>query len=69
MPMRGELRTPERQQRPASTGDGVWPQFVAAITNPEFVILLCFGGLGLSITICFMQFVPDYGSIVEALGP
>jgi hypothetical protein len=65
--MRGELATSAMRPRRASVVDVAW--FVAAIANAEFEAVVCFCGLGLSITICFMRFVPDYGAIVGALGP
>lgn len=69
MPMRGELLTPPMRRRRALAVESAWSRFVAAITNPEFEIVVCFCGLGLSISICFMLLVPDYGAAVELLGP
>ena len=69
MPMRGHLPAPAMRPRRASATDDAWSRFVGGITNPEFVVLVCICGLGLLISICFMQFMPEYGAIVESLTP
>lgn len=68
MPMRGEIQV--SVARPCSREsrvDKVWAWIVAAIENPEFLMIILFCTVGLWLTFYFIQFFPDYGAMAASL--
>jgi hypothetical protein len=55
--------------KPRSLGstETSWDRFIAAINNPELLLIVAFCGLGLVITLNFIFRFPDFGVAIEQI--
>jgi hypothetical protein len=68
MPMKGELSIPTaRFNNPKKAKETMWSRFPSEITKSGFLAVVYFCIIGLLITACFIQLVPNFGELSEVL--
>jgi hypothetical protein len=68
MPARGELQiSMERPGYRLLPRNEIWCSIVAAIKNPEFLMIVLFCAVGLWLTFYLMNFCLDFGEIAGSL--
>ena len=68
MPMRGELSIPAlRLGNGKAAKETSWSRFLSQITRPDFVAVIYLCLIGLLLTACAVQLVPNFGELSEVL--
>ena len=68
MPMKGELSIPTiRLGNPGKAKETPWSRFLSEITKPDFLAVVYFCIIGVLISACFIQLVPNFGELSEVL--
>ena len=53
-----------RQGRRVDAAVTLWSSFVAAITNPDILLVTAFSLIGILLTLAFMLRFPDLGAVI-----